>query len=239
LAHVTAATEGPTNKRADHIRRWMSSMEAAALAGAVAAALMSVSIHLLRRQPGLNSSDAELIAWFGNEGNRRAVVIGLKLSPFAGIAFLWFMAVIRRRVGSREDQFFSTVFIGSGIAFVTLMVAAAAAAAAPTLVIEYGHRRSVDGDIVALGQGLWFGLFVISASRFAAVFMIMTSTLGIRFRAFPRWLSLLGYVAALILFATGAFSGPLAFLFPGWLIVVSLTLLVTRMKHEGLASRES
>jgi hypothetical protein len=39
-----------------------------------------------------------------------------------------------------------------------------------------------------------------------------------------------------VLFVTGAFSGPLAFLFPAWLFVVSVTLLLTRRRLDGNAS---
>ena len=54
----------------------------------------------------------------------------------------------------------------------------------------------------------------------------MTSTIGMRFGALPRWLGLLGYALAIVLFITGAFSGPLAEIFPVWLVIVSVTLLV-------------
>lgn len=57
-----------------------------------------------------------------------------------------------------------------------------------------------------------------------------------RFGAFPRWLGLLGYGLAAVLFVTGAFSGPLAFLFPAWLFMVSVTLLLTRRRLDGNAS---
>ena len=59
--------------------------------------------------------------------------------PFAGIAFLWFVGVLRDRVGELEDRFFATVFLGSGLLFVgTLFVAAALAAG---LVASAGESR--------------------------------------------------------------------------------------------------
>ncbi len=47
--------------------------------------------------------------------------LAIALVPFAGIAFLWFTGVIRDLLGYREDQFFATVFPGSGIIFVALV----------------------------------------------------------------------------------------------------------------------
>ena len=48
------------------------------------------------------------------------------LAPFAGIASLWFIGVIRDRIGIHEDQLFATVFLGSGLLFVGMYRAAAA-----------------------------------------------------------------------------------------------------------------
>ena len=47
----------------------------------------------------------------------RATVDRYRAQPGAvrGIAFLWFIGVIRDRVGDREDRFFATVFLGSGV----------------------------------------------------------------------------------------------------------------------------
>jgi hypothetical protein len=38
--------------------------------------------------------------------------VAVTLVPFAGIAFLWFMGVIRDQLGEMEDQFFSSVCFG-------------------------------------------------------------------------------------------------------------------------------
>jgi len=48
----------------------------------------------------------------------RIALVGVDLAPFAGIAFLWFIAVVRNLIGDREDRFFATVFLDSGLLFV-------------------------------------------------------------------------------------------------------------------------
>jgi hypothetical protein len=35
----------------------------------------------------------------------------------AGVAFLWFIGVLRDRLGQREDRFFATVFSGAPLCF--------------------------------------------------------------------------------------------------------------------------
>ena len=66
--------------------------------------------------------------WLTDSGRRTAVAIALNLIPFAGIAFLWFIGVVRDRIGGREDRFFATVFLGSGFLFVGMLFVAAAVA---------------------------------------------------------------------------------------------------------------
>ena len=216
--------------RWEGLRRSLASVEAAACAGIAAAVLFALSVYLLARQPGVGDSSVDL-SWYADADHRFTVLLGLNLAAFGVVALLWFMAVVRRRLGDREDQFFSTVFLGSGIAFGLLTLAAATCAAAPTLVVRFGGRRSLDETTVALAHGLWYGLWSVSASRLVGVFMAATSTIGIRFGALPLWVGRLGLVLGVLLGITGAFAGPLDFLFAAWLVLVSVTLLVTRRQE--------
>jgi hypothetical protein len=63
-------------------------------------------------------------AWLETSSNKVALV--LNLVPFAGIAFLWFIGVLRDRLGELEDRFFATVFLGSGLLFLAILFASAA-----------------------------------------------------------------------------------------------------------------
>ena len=193
--------------------------------------LLSLSVYLLGRQPGVRSSSEDL-TWYADTGNRFTVLVGLNLAALGVVAFLWFMAVVRRRLGEREDQLFATVFLSSGIAFGLLTLTAAVCAAAPTLVAHFGDGASLDESTIALAHGLWFGIWGVGASRMAGVFMAATSTVGMRFDALPNWLSRLGFVLGALLGLTGAFAGPLDFLFPAWLVAVSVTLLFTRRRRR-------
>lgn len=214
----------------ERLRMWMGSVDAAALAGALSAVLMLVSMYLLSRQPGIRSAEEDL-EWYGDSANRLGVLIGLNLGAVAIVAFLWFMAVVRRRLGDREDRFFATVFLGSGLSFGVLAIAAAVAASSPTLVVQTVDSASLSQDNVALAHASWIGLWGVGASRLAGVFMAATSTVGMRFGAFPRWLSTFGLAVGVAFGITGAFIGPLDFLFPAWLLVVSLTLLIMGRRH--------
>ena len=41
--------------------------------------------------------------------------------PFAGIAYLWFIGVVRDKLGDFEDRFFSSVFFGSSLLFLAMV----------------------------------------------------------------------------------------------------------------------
>jgi hypothetical protein len=76
-----------------------------------------------------------------------ALTLALHLVPFAGLAFLWFIGVLRNRMGASEDQFFATVFLGSGLLFVAGLFSAAAIAGA---VLGSSHAlpgQQVSGDV--------------------------------------------------------------------------------------------
>src|SRR6185369_10673575 len=106
---------------------------------------------------------------------RNWVQIALNLVPFTGIAFLWFMAVLRNRIGLLEDRFFATIFLGSGLLFVALLFAAAAVSRA--LLDTFGTGTALPGDSEAyrVGRGTAHAMMTPFAMRMAAVFMFVTS----------------------------------------------------------------
>ena len=136
---------------AERVRNALSSADGAALAGAAAAVLFSVSAYLLGRQPGVRSASEDR-QWYADSDNRFTVLLALNLVPLGVVAFLWFMAAIRRRLGEHEDKFFATVFLGSGLAFAVLTLTASVAAAAPTLVVWAGGSATPDQTTVGLGS---------------------------------------------------------------------------------------
>src|SRR5262249_9450428 len=72
--------------------------------------LFTSSYVLIRLSIPAHPADAG--AWLADRAGTVSLALGLL--PFAGIAFLWFIGVVRDRLGLLEDQFFATVFFGSG-----------------------------------------------------------------------------------------------------------------------------
>ncbi len=100
---------------------------AAAVAGIVFSILFATSVVLTEWAIPPGSEEAG--TWVHDEAKRDAVSLSLQLLPFAGIAFLWFIGVLRDRIGQHEDRFFATVFLGSGLLFVATFFVAGSVAA--------------------------------------------------------------------------------------------------------------
>lgn len=209
---------------------------AAGVAGLLFAALFTLAIALLYRQPPKGSTAAEIAVWYFRNNAKIAGLVGLYLAPFAGIAFLWFVATVRHRIGAHEDRFFATVFLASGILFVGMLYAAAASAGASFGAIKFQAAPAPTPDVLVFARGLAYTFLFVYGMRAAAVFMIVSSTIGLRTGTLPRWLAFVGYLVALVLLFSVSYSRAFVFVFPGWVTLVSIELLV-RARSERASSR--
>ena len=112
-------------------QRELRAPRAAAVAGLAFSLFFTLGLALIRSQALVGMSEAEVAAWF-ESGGRTIVLVGLYCIPIAGIAFLWFIAVVRDRFGEREDRFFATVFFGSGLLFAACVFGATPSSADDT-----------------------------------------------------------------------------------------------------------
>jgi Na+/phosphate symporter len=145
--------------------------------------------------------------------------------PFAGIAFLWFIGVIREQIGDIEDRLFSTVFLGSGLLFLAMLFVGAVTS---TSLMDMLAGTNVNADIWDYGRNSTQALFSVYAMRMAAVFTLSVSTLGLRTSAMPRWVAYLGYLSALILLLAAGTQEWTQLVFPAWVLLVSVVILFTR-----------
>jgi hypothetical protein len=194
---------------------------AAAVAGIVFSVLLLTSLVLLRVSVPDNPAVAG--GWLTDSGKRTAVAIGLNLIPFAGIAFLWFIGVIRDRIGAHEDRFFATVFLGSGLLFVGMLFVAAAVAGG--LIAGISSSGSPGAGTLALSRNVTSLLLNVYAMRMAAVFTLTTVTIARRTQIVSRWLTVAGIATALVLLVGVGISPWVELLFPAWILAVSIDIL--------------
>ena len=148
----------------------------------------------------------------------------LHLVPFAGIAFLWFIGVVREQLGDVEDRLFSTVFMGSGLLFLAMLFSGAATSSS---IVGMLDGPSTNPDVWAYASDNSQRLISVYAMRMAAVFTVSVSTAALRASALPHWVSYTGYAVALALLLGAADQKWLQLLFPVWVLVVSTAILFT------------
>ncbi len=162
------------------------------------------------------------------------MVVALNLIPFAGIAFLWFVGVLRDRIGEREDRFFATVFLGSGLLFVAMLFVAAAVGGG--LIAEASSGAPGTSTLV-LGRNVTGILLNIYAMRMAAVFTLTTVTITRRTAIVPRWLTVAGLVTAVVLLVGVGISAWVELLFPLWILALSVDVLTAGGRANPRAAR--
>lgn len=214
--------------RTDELHQQLKSPRAAAIAGILFSVLTISTQLLIQRSVTANPtvSAAEVL------NHSKTILLALNLVPFAGIAFLWFIGVFRDHVGEHEDRLFASVFLGSGLLYVAMLFASAALAGGLLGVIGNGAEHLVSSGSYALTRMEIRQITAVYAIRMAGVFVITTSTISLRTRVMPRWLALLGYLAAVVLLAAGAGDwSPLVF--PAWVFIISIWILVQRFQEKG------
>lgn len=195
--------------------------KAAAIAGMVFSLLLIVVFWLLRIS--IPADPQEPGAWL--QSNSGSVALALNLMPFAGIAFLWFIGVLRDRLGSMEDQFFATVFFGSGLLFLAMLFAAAAIIGAILVAFATQPEELLGSPTFHFARAAAYSLVNVYMIKMASVFMITTSTVALYTGIAPRWIALIGFVLALVLLF-GSFYISWSFLvFPLWVFLLSASIL--------------
>jgi hypothetical protein len=206
---------------------------AAGIAGLVFSVLLGTVLVLVRVSVPSDANDAG--TWLTDAGRRAGVKIALSLVPFAGIAFLWFVGVIRDRIGPFEDRFFATVFLGSGLLFIAMLFVAAAVAggllADPA--VQAGHVPTPE--LWGLERRLTFTLLNVYAIRMGGVFILSTTTIGVRTAIIPRWLVVVGYVAAVVLLFGVGISTWVNLVLPAWAFVLSIVILLETLGETRTA----
>ncbi len=205
----------------------LTSPRAAAVAGIIFSVLFIISLVLIRLAVPADLSDAG--GWIENEW--RTVNIALYLLPFAGIAFLWFIGVLRDRMGRYEDRFFATVFLGSGVLFLALLFVAGAVAAGVLSVYTMIPVNQMGPELYTFGRAIVYQIMNVYALKMAAVFMISASTVAIRTQIFPRWMAWLGYTLALLLLLSLGYMNWVSLIFPLWVLLISGFILIANLKQ--------
>jgi hypothetical protein len=202
-------------------RARLKTPRAAAIAGIVFSVLLMTSLVLVRLS--VPADPLEGGAWLSTRLD--TVALALNMVPFAGIAFLWFIGVLRDRLGELEDRFFATVFFGSGLLFLAMLFVSAALVKA--IIIAYGAQTiGLDAGTFTIARSLSYEIMNIYAIKMAGVFMISLSTISVRTRITPRWIAILGYALALLILFGSRYISWTVLAFPLWVLLISVYILI-------------
>lgn len=212
------------SERMEITRASLRTPRAAAIAGVVFAVLLGLALVLLRL--AVPQDLAQAPTWLDDPWRRTSVVVALNLVPFAGLAFLWFIGVVRDRIGAEEDRFFATVFLGTGLLFVAMLFVAGAVAGGLIAMQGASDPAGISPDVWRLGRSTSHQILNVYAMRMAGAFTLSTTAIGVRLRIMPRWLAAVSVVVALVLLLTVERFAWVQLLFPLWVLVLSLHLLI-------------
>ena len=212
-------------------RARLKAPRAGAIAGIVFSILLIISLVLVWISVPANPQDAG--TWLS--GGWKTVSLALHLLPFAGIAFLWFIGVLRDRMGADEDRFFSTVFLGSGLLFLAMLFASSAMAGGIIMVYGAMPGKLMESGIYTFGRTVTYQIIHVYAMKMAGVFTISICTLSIRTRIFPRWMAFLGYALALLLLLSIGYLHWIPLVLPLWVLLISAHILLANIKPEPVS----
>jgi len=212
--------------------RRLRTPRAAALAGIVFSLLLGTSVVLIQLSiPEVPPYEAD---WLSEQAGR--VSLAVTLVPFAGLAFLWFMGVIRNQIGELEDQFFSTVFFGSGLLFLGGLFVWMTVIAAVLASFGADPDTWPNGDAYIFGRAMINVMGGVVTLRMAGAFMLSSGTIWSRTEVMPRWLVWLTFLIAVVLLVGGPSLRVLRLGFPVWVFVVSLFIL--RFSEQSVDDEE-
>lgn len=217
------------------VGRAIQTPKAAAIAGILFSVIFAVALIVLRTTVPASPDDAG--EWLTDSSRRDAVLTALGLVPVAGIVFLWEVGVLRDHFGEAEDRFLQTVFIGSAVLFVGMIFVASAIAAGLIVAAADNADGLVSSGAWELVRQTVYQLMIEYGMRMAGVFTLITTMILFRARLAPRWLLVFGFATAFVLMVVVSFLAWAELIFPAWMFVLSLFVLVTNLRRRAKASQ--
>ncbi|MFP5346342.1 MAG: hypothetical protein ACLGIA_04875 [Actinomycetes bacterium] len=187
---------------------------------------------LVHQVPGLAAPDDEYRAFYSAGDRGSLVILGLYIVPFAGIACLWHMIATRTMLQVLRPSSWSQVQhwlnLASGVLFVCLMFAGTAAVGAVALLTRFSGAPLPGPDVARALSAVGYAMVFVYGVRAAAMYMITTTGLARFAGVLPRSLAVVSYLAAAFLLLSATFHPVILLVFPGWVVLVSVLLLVRR-----------
>jgi hypothetical protein len=199
-----------------------------ALSGFVFAALFLIGLVLVQRGPKLRDPDPVYQEFYAGGGDALATV-GLYVVPFAGIALLWHLSATRamfRVVPGEISPVQAWLQVAAGLVLLCMMFVGSAAVGAVALLSTFDVTPLPAPEVARALAAVGYGLMFVFGVRVAGMYMITTISMARAVSLLPGWLALIGYLAAAFLLVSTTFHPAVLLVFPAWVVVASVVLLL-------------
>ncbi len=167
------------------------------------------------------SNTAKWAAWWNDGSHRTMAIIGAYLMVVGVLAFVWFACSLQQRLHDSADG-------ARMVAFASLFAAMALTSALIRAAIPggkaFGQLGLPGGDLPSQLDNIGQAILLVAGALAAGAFVASACYAARRSVLFPDWLTIAGYVVAVLQLGAALFF-PFA-LFPLWVLVASIVLLV-------------
>jgi hypothetical protein len=172
--------------------------------------------------PTNNKDTAKWQGWWADSGHRTAAIIGAYLMVLAALAFVGFIWSLRRRVPDSGGLMITFGSLFAAVVMVSTMVRATIPGSK-----QFGSTPLPAGalaaDFARQFDQIGFGLLLVAGALTAGAFTAVASHSARRHAILPGWLTMAGYVVAVLQLAGALFLPFVVFVL--WVLVVSIVLL--------------
>jgi hypothetical protein len=214
------------------MRRRLGRTRGCRWAGLLFAALFTAGLVLVHQAPGLAASDAAYAAFYGGGSGGTLVTLGLYVVPFAGIACLWHMMATRTLLQVLRPRSWAQIphwlHLASGVVFVCLLFTGTAAVGAVALLTRFSAAPLPGPEVARALTVVGYAMVFVYGVRAAGMYMITTTQLARSAGALPRGTAVISYLAAAFLLVSTTFHPAIVLVFPAWVLLLSIVLLVRR-----------
>ena len=172
-------------------------------------------------------TDEKILAYYAKSGNQNKHIAGFFMVPAACLLFIWFLSLLRQRLGRREGGVgtLTALGYGAGIAATALWVVSDSLFASAAFAADDTDKFHLDPNTYRILQdsayGVWF-----SGTTVAALTVTATAVVALRSGLLPKWIAWLSFPVALTMLVAFFFIPFL--IMCGWILVVAATFLLRK-----------
>jgi hypothetical protein len=209
----------------------------AAASGIAFAALFTAAFALFGTIFGTFADPTDtFIDYYESDAHRATDVVGVYVLSLAGMSFAAFGVMVSQWLKAMSDSVVLSLIAPAGLLAAAGMLVAAGLLGTVSLSLTLGdffdERSGLDGAEVAVLPQAGTVVLGIAAAMSASALVAAISFSAWGARALPRWICVLGSIAAPLIFML-SLAGPPLLLLPAWVLIASIALARSRLPERS------